>query len=120
MNLREAGFPMEIEQRPENVYGTGTEDGDVQSDSEVWEVEPRATGTHLPLVVVSLRNAIKALADVAQWIERHSVNQKVTGLIPSQGWGPGLQLGGMQVTTGIWWMFLSLPFSLLSLLSKNK
>ena len=35
MNLREAGFPMEIEQRPENVYGTGTEDGDVQSDSEV-------------------------------------------------------------------------------------
>ena len=38
-----------------------------------------------------------ALAGVAQWIERQPVNQKVLGLIPSQGrflgCGPGPQLG---------------------------
>ena len=38
-----------------------------------------------------------ALAGVAQWTESRPVNQKVTGLIPSQGtclsYGPGLQLG---------------------------
>ena len=36
-----------------------------------------------------------ALAGVAQWIERQPVNQRVTGLIPSQGtclgYGPGPQ-----------------------------
>ena len=36
-----------------------------------------------------------ALTGVAQWIERQPVNQRVTGLIPSQGtcvgWGPGPQ-----------------------------
>ena len=32
-----------------------------------------------------------ALADVAQWIERQPVNQRVTSLIPSLGHMPGLQ-----------------------------
>ena len=31
-----------------------------------------------------------ALAGVAQWIERHPANQRVTGLIPSVGHMPGL------------------------------
>ena len=40
---------------------------------------------------------VQALAGVAQWIELWPVNQRVTGLIPSQGTslgcGPGSRLG---------------------------
>ena len=42
-------------------------------------------------------NGSRALAGVAQWTEAWPVNQKVAGLIPSQGTclvcGPGPQLG---------------------------
>ena len=41
-----------------------------------------------------------ALAGMAQWTEYRPVNQKVTGLIPSQGtclgFGPGPQLGAFE------------------------
>ena len=46
---------------------------------------------------VNFKNIKKkfALAGVAQWIECQPVNQRVAGLIPSQGtclgWGPGPQ-----------------------------
>ena len=46
-----------------------------------------------------------ALADVAQWIECWPVNQRVAGLIPSQGTGlgcrPGLQLRAQERQTRI-------------------
>ena len=70
-----------------------------------------------------------ALAGVAQWVECRSVNQKVTGSIPSQdtclGCGPGLQLGAckrqpINVSFSHTSAFLSLSFSLPSPLSKNK
>ena len=53
-----------------------------------------------PAYVISLAQInsyfkISALADVVQWIERQPVNQRITGLIPSQGTylgcGPGPQ-----------------------------
>ena len=37
-----------------------------------------------------IRVHLLSLAAVAQWIERWPANQKVTGLIPSQGHMPGL------------------------------
>ena len=47
--------------------------------------------------VLHLVNSIYDLAGVAQWIECWLVNQRVSGLIPSQdtclGCGPGPQLG---------------------------
>ena len=62
-----------------------------------------------------------APAGVAQGIEHQPTNLKVAGLIPNQGTclgcGPGPWLGDMR---GNQLMFLSLSFSLLSPLSKNK
>ena len=44
---------------------------------------------------LNLKSAFSALAGVTQWIEHQPVNQRVTGLIPSQvpclGCGPGPQ-----------------------------
>ena len=63
---------------------------------------------------VFFKNSTSALAGVAQWTECWLANQRVTGSIPSQGtclgYGPGPHI----------LMFLSLPFSLPSPLSKNK
>ena len=46
---------------------------------------------------MKFKNRQGALAGVAQWIEREPANQRVAGLIPSQGTclgcGPGPQLG---------------------------
>ena len=74
-----------------------------------------------------LKHVIPALAGVAQWTECRPVNRKVAGLLPSQA-HTGLQarspVGSMWEATNQWTshlvMFLSLSFSLLSLLSKNK
>ena len=55
-----------------------------------------------------------ALAGVAQWIESWPVNQKVTGLIPSQGtyldyvFGP--QLGHVQEATNTCFSLASVSF----------
>ena len=63
-----------------------------------------------------------ALAGVAQWTECWPVNQRVTGSIPSQGTclisGQFLSRGCTRGTHTL--MFVSLSFSLLSSLSKNK
>ena len=62
------------------------------------------------------------LADVAQWIERGTVNQRVTGLIPRQG--TGLSCGPhphrWHARGNHTWMFLSLSFSFPSPPSKRK
>ena len=52
----------------------------------------------LSQVIVWIKNfGVHALAGVAQWIEREPTNQRVAGLIPSQGTclgcGPGPQCG---------------------------
>ena len=52
----------------------------------------------LPLSLKTMKKKkVLALAGVAQWIERRPTNQRVTGLVPSQGTclgcGPGPQLG---------------------------
>ena len=64
----------------------------------------------------------RALAGVAQWIECWPANQKVAGLIPSQG--TCLCFGQVpsrrQVRGNHILMFLFLSFSLPSPLSKNK
>ena len=68
-----------------------------------------------------------SLNGVAQWVGSHPANQKVTSWIPGEGtclgcW-PGPQLGVQEATDPCFsctWMFLLLPFSLPSLLSKNK
>ena len=66
--------------------------------------------------------AIEALDGVAQWIECRLANQEITGLIP--GWGICLVVA--QVPSGGYarvnhtLMFLCLPLSLPSPLSKNK
>ena len=48
------------------------------------------------VLIWGVKLALSALAGVAQWIEYWTANQRVTGLIPSQGTclgcGPGLQL----------------------------
>ena len=66
---------------------------------------------------------VLALADVAMWIERWPANRKVTGSIPTEGMclggRPGPKLGACEREL-IDSMFLSLSFSLPSLLSKNK
>ena len=62
---------------------------------------------------------LPALAGVAQWLAYWPVNQKVTGLIPSQdtclGCGPGPQAGGLREATDLCVsctpMFLFLSFS---------
>ena len=58
---------------------------------------------------------IRALAGVAQWIECQSANQRVAGLIPSQGTclgcGPGPRLGVCESQTHID-VSPSLPLSL--------
>ena len=55
-----------------------------------------------------------SLAGVAQWMERWPANQRVAGLIPSQGtcldWGPGPQLGARE---GQPYIDVSLPVFLL-------
>ena len=60
-----------------------------------------------------------ALAGVAQWTERQSVNQKVAGSVPSQGTclgcGPGPWLGAASWCVSHTSMFLSLSFSSLFL-----
>ena len=63
-----------------------------------------------------------APAGAAQGIEHWPTNQRVTGLIPSQGtrlgWGTGPQLGHMRGNHTL--TFLSFSFSFPSSLSKNK
>ena len=63
-----------------------------------------------------------ALADVAQWIERGPVNQRVASSIPSQGTflgcGPGPSMGCVSGNYKL--MFLSLSFSLTLSLKINK
>ena len=72
---------------------------------------------------------IPALAGVAQWIEHGPANQKVAGLIPSQGtclgWGPDPWLGACERQPIHVYLLnidvlLSLVFSLPPPLSKNK
>ena len=59
-----------------------------------------------------IKNTERALAGVAYWIERQPVNQRVIGLIPSQGTcvgcRPGLQWGACEKQPHI---DVSLPFS---------
>ena len=45
------------------------------------------------LLVSGMKKVKMALAGVAQWIERWPVNQRVAGLIPSQGISLGCGLG---------------------------
>ena len=78
--------------------------------------------TSMPIVNNCLKEVyISALAGVTQWIECQPANQRVTGLIPSQGthvgFRPGPQLGACEKELDV---FLSLSFSLPSPLSKNK
>ena len=53
--------------------------------------------------MTELKNYILALANVAQWTECQPTNQRVPGLIPSQGtclgYRPGSPVGGMQEAT---------------------
>ena len=67
---------------------------------------------------------LTALAGVAQWIECRPVNQRVAGLIPSQGLCLGCQPGQVpsagRVRSNHILMFLSLSFSFPSLLKINK
>ena len=57
------------------------------------------------LLTIALKFKIftKALAGVAQWIERKPANQRVAGLIPNLGHMPGLQarspVGGLREAT---------------------
>ena len=52
------------------------------------------------MYALKIKKSFRALAGVAQWIECRPVNQRVTGLIPSQlkclGWGPGPQNGARE------------------------
>ena len=65
-----------------------------------------------------------ALAGVAQWIECRPANQRIAGLIPSQGTclgcGPGPELGALerQPHSDVSLLLFLLPFP--SPLSKNK
>ena len=49
---------------------------------------------------LGLKSILSALAGVAQWIEHRPLNQRVAGLISSQGTclgcGPGPQLGALK------------------------
>ena len=73
-------------------------------------------------------NGDSTLAGVAQWTEHQPANSEVAGLIPSPGHIPGLQArspaGDIREAIGRYFsctsMFLSLPLSLSSPLSKNK
>ena len=71
---------------------------------------------------INTQKSIAALAGVAQWTECLPANQRVAGLIPSQGtcmdYRPGPQLGCARGNHTL--MFLSLPFSLPSSLSLKK
>ena len=71
-------------------------------------------------ISVSILKCFLALAGVAQWIEHWPENQKVTGLIPSQGtrlgYGPGLRLGPCERQPFDVYLSFSFPFPL----SKNK
>ena len=69
---------------------------------------------------IHLHLRIKA-AGVAQWIEQWPADQKVSSSIPSQGTGPQLQVWDRQPIDYLSHiMFVSLSFSPLSPLSKNK
>ena len=83
------------------------------------------------LFILLKSNLFSALAGVAQWIEHQPVNWKIASLIPSHGTclgcRPGPHLGACErqpidVSLAHWcaFMFLSLSFSLLSLLSRSK
>ena len=63
-----------------------------------------------------------ALAGVAQWIECWPVNQRATGLIPSQGTCLGCRPGPQWVghVRGNYTLMFLLSFSLSFLLFKNK
>ena len=69
-------------------------------------------------VFIFFKLGAQALAGVAQWIERWTANQRVAGLIPSQGTclgcGPGPSRGCSRGNHTL--MFLFLSFSLPSLL----
>ena len=77
-------------------------------------------------VKVNMKYSRIALAGVAQWVECQPVNQKVTGLIPSQssclGCGPGIWLGAYErqlIDVYLAHRCLSHSFSLPSPLSKK-
>ena len=61
------------------------------------KVQSGITKPKRQLVRMAIKNEKRALAGVAQWIERQPANQRVTGSIPSQGTGlgcgPGPQYG---------------------------
>ena len=67
-----------------------------------------------------LRKLLQSLASVAQWIEHQPANQKVAGSIPSQGTCLGCRPGPQLRACERQLIHVSLPVSLLFLLSKNK
>ena len=72
-------------------------------------------------IILILRISHLALAGVAQWTEYRPVNQRVIGLIPSQGahaWVAGQVPSRARLRDNHTLMFLSLSFP--SPLSKNK
>ena len=108
----------------------GTDNGVIMVEvRRYWGLEgdgqKERTGTSIIVTTIKIK---LAWAGVAQWIECQPVNQKVAGLIPSQGTCLGLQArspsGGVQEATNRCFshtsMFLSLCFSLPPPLSKNK
>ena len=70
----------------------------------------------------TLKVLLAALAGVAQWIEHWPANQRVNSLIPirAHAWGAGQVPSRGHARGNHTLMFLSLFFSLSSLLSKNK
>ena len=74
------------------------------------------------MLAIFFKKAISALAGVPEWIECQPVNQRVTSSIPSQdtclGCSPGSHWGVRKRQPHIY--VLSLSFSFLSPLSKNK
>ena len=65
-----------------------------------------------------------SLAGVAQWIGCRPANQRVTGLIPSQGTylgcKPDSPVGGMQEATTHWCFSFPSPLSKNKIFKKNK
>ena len=77
--------------------------------------------SHLGFSTMEIKSTDSALAGVAQWVECQPVNQKATGLIPSQGTclgcGPGPQYEACERQPHI---DVSFPLSPFLPLAKNK
>ena len=110
-------FSRETLGRTHGAHSGGSNDSQGKSATSLWN-EVRKERASKWDWIICFKKYNTALPGVAQWVEREPVNQRVAGLIPSQGTclgcGSGSQLGAhkRQPHIDVYLLFPSLSLSL--------